>query len=120
MRPLNPLPRPPPAALLLAALTLALSGVPGRAQTQPGEIKGVDAMGDKGRSANDGWSQAPVPREQSAGKDTPDPGGHATQENRERKVTDAPTTASAASEPQAPMDHRTPGPAGQSPAVPAK
>ena len=48
------------------------------AQTKPGEIKGVDAMGDKSRSAQDGWSQAPVPREQSAAKDAPNPGGQST------------------------------------------
>ncbi|WP_375465352.1 hypothetical protein [uncultured Methylobacterium sp.] len=106
--------------LLAAALACAILSAPGQAQTPPGEIKGMDAMGDKGRSANDGWSQAPVPREQSAGKDTPDPGGRSTQENRERKVPDAPTTASTGSEPYAPLDHRTPGPSGMSPALPAK
>jgi hypothetical protein len=60
-----------PVALAL----LLLVATPALAQTQPGEIKGTDVMGDKSRSAQDGWSQAPVPREESAAKDAPNPGG---------------------------------------------
>lgn len=104
-----------------AAIAIALVwGGQGHAQTPPGEIKGIDAMGDKTRSANDGWSQAPVPREESASKDAADPGGKSTAENRDRKVPDAPKDTSSATEPQAPMEHRTPSPSGQSPAVPSK
>lgn len=110
-----PLPR-----LVTAAVALALACAPGHAQTPPGEIKGIDAMGDKTRSANDGWSQAPVPREESAAKDAPNPGGNATRENRERNVPDAPRTGSAGTEPQAPLDHRAPGPSGTNPAMPSK
>ncbi|WP_246685480.1 hypothetical protein [Methylobacterium sp. WL103] len=77
-------------------------------------------MGDKSRSANDGWSQAPVPREESAAKDAPNPGGNSTAENRERKVPGADTGSSSGTEPQAPLDHRTPGPSGQNPAIPSK
>ncbi|GJE62320.1 hypothetical protein [Methylobacterium trifolii] len=106
--------------LAAAAVALAASLCPVQAQTPPGEIKGVDVMGDKSRSANDGWSQAPVPREQSAAKDAPDPGGKSTGENKSRPVPDAPATASTGTEPQEPMDHRTPGPSGMSPAVPSK
>lgn len=69
--------------VLFGAVTV---GTPCLAQTKPGEIKGVDAMGDKSRSAQDGWSQAPVPREQSAAKDAPDPGGQSTKENANRPV----------------------------------
>ena len=110
-----PLPR-----LLTAALAFAATCVPGYAQTKPGEIKGMDAMGDKSRSANDGWSQAPVPREESAAKDAPNPGGNATAENRDRPVPASKTDSTTGNEPYEPMDHRTPGPSGQSPAVPSK
>ena len=103
-----------------AALAIALACTPGHAQTKPGEIKGVDAMGDKSRSANDGWSQAPVPREESASKDAPNPGGNATAENRNRDVPAASTGSSSGTEPQAPLDPRTPGPSGQNPASPSK
>ena len=103
-----------------AALALALACTPGHAQTKPGDIKGIDAMGDKSRSANDGWSQAPVPREESAAKDAPNPGGNSTAENKDRNVPAASTGSSSGTEPQAPLDHRTPGPSGQNPAVPSK
>ncbi|MGT2479900.1 hypothetical protein ACU4GR_15785 [Methylobacterium oryzae CBMB20] len=56
--------RPLSRSISLALLVLfgvAAAGAPCRAQTKPGEIKGVDAMGDKSRSAQDGWSQAPCP-----------------------------------------------------------
>lgn len=43
-----------PVAALLLTLGMTLS-----AQAEPGDIKGQDAMGDKNKSANDGWSQAP-------------------------------------------------------------
>lgn len=108
----------PRLSAALAVLLLAAS--PALAQTKPGEIKGVDAMGDKSRSANDGWSQAPVPREESAAKDAPNPGGNATAENRNRDVPGASTGSSSGTEPQAPLDHRTPGPSGQNPASPSK
>ena len=77
---------------LMMSLLLGLATVasPCLAQTKPGEIKGVDAMGDKSRSAQDGWSQAPVPREQSAAKDAPDPGGNSIKENADRPVPPAP------------------------------
>jgi hypothetical protein len=99
---------------------VALAGSPCLAQTKPGEIKGVDAMGDKSRSAQDGWSQAPVPREQSAAKDAPDPGGHSIKENADRPVPQANPGGSSATEPQAPLDHRTASPSGMNPAIPSK
>ncbi len=102
----------------LAALLLAAS--PAVAQTKPGEIKGVDVMGDKSRSAQDGWSQAPVPREESAAKDAPNPGGRSISENKDRPVPAANPGGTAATEPQAPLDHRAPTPSGSNPANPAK
>ncbi|MDP4024752.1 hypothetical protein Q8W71_19160 [Methylobacterium sp. NEAU 140] len=103
-----------------AALALVLAATPCGAQTKPGEIKGMDAMGDKARSAQDGWSQAPVPREESAAKDAPNPGGNSIQENRDRPVPGANPTGSSATEPQAPLDHRTASPSGSNPAAPSK
>ncbi|WFS09020.1 hypothetical protein [Methylobacterium sp. 391_Methyba4] len=103
--------------VLLGAVTV---GTPCLAQTKPGEIKGVDAMGDKSRSAQDGWSQAPVPREQSAAKDAPDPGGQSTKENANRSVPQANPGGSSATEPQAPLEHRTASPSGMNPAIPSK
>ena len=97
-----------------------MAGSPCLAQTKPGEIKGVDAMGDKSRSAQDGWSQAPVPREQSAAKDAPDPGGQSIKENANRPVPQANPGGSPGTEPQAPLDHRTGGPSGTNPASPSK
>jgi hypothetical protein len=115
------LPRPLPLTLLAClAVTVAAASAPARAQTKPGEIKGIDAMGDKSRSAQDGWSQAPVPREQSAAKDAPDPGGQSIKENAQRPVPSAAPGGSSATEPQAPLDHRTASPSGMNPAVPSK
>ncbi|MDP4005759.1 hypothetical protein [Methylobacterium sp. NEAU K] len=105
---------------MLALLALAAASAPCLAQTKPGEIKGIDAMGDKSRSAQDGWSQAPVPREQSAAKDAPNPGGHSTDENANRPVPKAETGGSSATEPQAPLEHRTASPSGANPAMPSK
>ncbi|GJE50858.1 hypothetical protein GOFOIKOB_3912 [Methylobacterium tardum] len=105
---------------VLAILAAVAVGSPARAQTKPGEIKGIDAMGDKSRSAQDGWSQAPVPREQSAAKDAPDPGGHSIQENANRPVPPANPGGSSATEPQAPLEHRTASPSGTNPANPSK
>jgi hypothetical protein len=105
---------------LLAFLAVSATASPCLAQTKPGEIKGVDAMGDKSRSAQDGWSQAPVPREQSAAKDAPNPGGHSTEENAKRPVPKADPGGSSATEPQAPLDHRTASPSGTNPAIPSK
>ncbi|KIU36605.1 hypothetical protein ABID82_005729 [Methylobacterium sp. PvP062] len=104
-------------SVLLGAATAAS---PCLAQTKPGEIKGVDAMGDKSRSAQDGWSQAPVPREQSAAKDAPDPGGRSIKENADRPVPPAQPGGSSATEPQAPLEHRTASPSGSNPANPSK
>ncbi|MCJ2011704.1 hypothetical protein [Methylobacterium sp. J-076] len=98
---------------------LLLAATPALAQTKPGEIKGVDAMGDKSRSAQDGWSQAPVPREESAAKDAPNPGGHSTAENKDRPVPAATPTGTSATDPQAPLDNRTPSPSGTNPANPS-
>ncbi|MGH1573200.1 hypothetical protein ACRAWG_24215 [Methylobacterium sp. P31] len=98
----------------------AVAGSPCFAQTKPGEIKGVDAMGDKSRSAQDGWSQAPVPREQSAAKDAPDPGGQSMKENASRPAPKADPGGTSATEPQAPLDHRTASPSGMNPAIPSK
>jgi hypothetical protein len=106
-----------PVLALLAAATTAL---PAQAQTKPGEIKGVDAMGDKSRSAQDGWSQAPVPREQSAAKDAPNPGGQSIKENADRPVPTAQPGGTPGTEPQAPLEHRTAGPSGTNPANPSK
>lgn len=105
-----------PTALALLALACA----PCAAQTQPGEIKGSDVMGDKSRSAQDGWSQAPVPREESAAKDAPNPGGNSIKENRDRPVPAADTSAKSGTEPQQPLDQRAPGPSGSNPAAPSK
>lgn len=104
----------------LALLILVSAASPCLAQTKPGEIKGMDAMGDKSRSAQDGWSQAPVPREESAAKDAPNPGGHSTVENRDRPVPAADTTARGGTEPYQPLDQRPPGPSASNPAAPAK
>ena len=103
-----------------AALAILTLSVEAFAQTQPGEIKGIDAMGDKDRSAQDGWSQAPVPREGSASKDAPDPGGHSVAENKDRSVPSAPTTYVPGEDPQAPLENRAPGPSGINPAEPSK
>ena len=104
----------------LVFLAAALAGSPCLAQTKPGEIKGVDAMGDKSRSAQDGWSQAPVPREESAAKDAPNPGGQSIKENADRPVPKADPGGTAATEPQAPLDHRTASPSGMNPSIPSK
>lgn len=109
-----------PLSMAFAAFTTLALTTSVQAQTKPGEIKGSDAMGDKGRSAQDGWSQAPVPREESAGKDAPNPGGHSITENRDRPVPAANPTGDSAHEPQAPLDHRTAGPSGINPAAPSK
>ena len=105
---------------VLALLAATATGSSALAQTKPGEIKGIDAMGDKSRSAQDGWSQAPVPREQSAAKDAPDPGGHSIKENADRPVAPAQPGGSTGTEPQAPLEHRTASPSGMNPAVPSK
>lgn len=107
-----------PKALLAALVLAGLASV--AAHAQPGEIKGQDVMGDKSRSANDGWSQAPVPREQSAAKDAPDPGGTSTAQNRERPVPDAGSSDNSGSDPQKTLDHRTPNPSGHNPAAPTR
>ena len=104
----------------LAILALASLASPCLAQTKPGEIKGMDAMGDKSRSAQDGWSQAPVPREESAAKDAPNPGGRSTAENRDRPVPAADTGARSGTEPYQPADQRPPGPSASSPAASSK
>jgi hypothetical protein len=105
--------------LALVSAVLVLSG-PALAQTPPGEIKGQDVMGDKSRSTEDGYVQAPIPRETSPAKDAPNPGGTSTQQNANRPVPDAPTTYAPGTDPQAPLPHRTPGPAGQNPAAPSR
>ncbi len=105
---------------VLALLAAANTTLPAQAQTKPGEIKGVDAMGDKSRSAQDGWSQAPVPREQSAAKDAPNPGGQSIKENADRPVPTAQPGGTPGTEPQAPLEHRTAGPSGTNPANPSK
>ena len=109
-----------PLTKMLVFLVLASTASPCLAQTKPGEIKGMDAMGDKARSAQDGWSQAPVPREQSAAKDAPDPGGHSTQENKDRPVPAADTGGRAGAEPYQPLDQRQPGPSSSNPTASAK
>jgi len=103
-----------------ALAVLLVAATPALAQTKPGEIKGVDAMGDKSRSAQDGWSQAPVPREESAAKDAPNPGGNSISENKDRPVPAANPTGNSATDPQAPLDHRTPSPSGNNPANPSR
>jgi len=106
--------------MMVLVLGTVTAGVPCVAQTKPGEIKGIDAMGDKSRSAQDGWSQAPVPREQSAAKDAPDPGGNSTKENADRPVPSAKPGGTSGTEPQAPLEHRTASPSGTNPANPSK
>lgn len=106
----------------VVALVLGL-GLP--ALAQPGDIKGQDALGDKSRSANDGWSQAPVPREESAAKDAPNPGGN-SQSNKPGAPGSKDNNANASEmnngsdDPQKPLDHRTPNPSGNNPASPTK
>ena len=111
---------PSPLSLAFAAFaTLALTASV-QAHTKPGEIEGFDAMGDKGRSAQDGWSQAPVPREESAAKDAPNPGGKSVEQNKDRPVPAAATTYKPGEDPQAPLEQRAPGPSGNNPAAPSK
>jgi hypothetical protein len=110
----------PSTALATALALVALSCAPCAAQTKPGEIKGSDVMGDKARSAQDGWSQAPVPREESAAKDAPNPGGTSIKENRDRPVPAAEGSGKSGTDPYEPLDHRTPGPSGSNPAAPTK
>ena len=109
---------PRPLAALSALALLAIAPAPARAE--PGAIKGQDVMGDKSRSANDGWSQAPVPREQSAGKDASDPGGQSTKMNGDRPVPKTGESGGNGTDPQQPLEHRTPNPSGQNPASPTK
>lgn len=106
------------ALALLAPILLAV--IPCAVQAEPGEIKGQDVKGDKDKSANDGFSQAPVPREESAAKDTGNPGGKSTEQNAERPVSNAGSSDNSAQDPQKPMDHRTPNPSDQNPASPSK
>ena len=108
-----------PHAVAAAALLVAMAGA-ASAQSSPGEIKGQDVMGDKSRSAADGWVQAPIPREESASKDAPNPGGASTGQNADRPVPKAETSYTPGSDPQGPLEHRTPGPSGQNPAEPSK
>ena len=105
---------------MVAAAVLVTAGLQAPVRADPGDIKGQDVKGDKNKSANDGWSQAPVPREQSAAKDAPDPGGTSTKENATRPVPDAPASLGPGQDPYQPLDHRTPGPSGQNPASPSK
>ena len=74
------------ATRVLALATLAAVAVPAAGRAEPGDIRGQDVKGDKDKSANDGWSQAPVPREESAAKDAPNPGGRSISENKDRPV----------------------------------
>lgn len=108
-----------PVAALLLTLGMTLS-----AQAEPGDIKGQDAMGDKNKSANDGWSQAPVPREESASKDAEDPGGNSMSNKSDSSSAKSSGSGSAANnssdDPQKPLDHRTPSPSGSNPASPTK
>ncbi|GEP01256.1 hypothetical protein GCM10007887_32980 [Methylobacterium haplocladii] len=110
--------RPAVAALLLT-LGMALS-----AQAQPGDIKGQDVMGDKNKSANDGWSQAPVPREESASKDAENPGGNSMSNKSDSSSAKTSGESSASNngsdDPQKPLDHRTPNPSGSNPASPTR
>jgi hypothetical protein len=117
----NPMVRSPlPLSVAFATFaTLALTASV-QAQTKPGEIKGIDAMGDKDRSAQDGWSQAPVPREESAAKDAPNPGGKSVAQNKERPVPAAPTTYKPGEDPQAPVEQQAAAPSGKNPAAPSK
>ena len=94
---------------------LAVLGLTVAALAEPGEIKGQDVKDDRDKSALDGWSQAPVPREESAGKDAPDPGGEAKKQDGDRPVPSTGSTDAAGNEPQKPVEHRTPGPSGHSP-----
>lgn len=111
---------PSPLSVAFAAFaTLALPASL-HAQTKPGEIKGIDAMGDKDRSAQDGFSQAPVPREESAAKDVSNPGGRSIAENKDRPVPAANPTSDSAHDPQAPLPNRTASPSGTNPAEPSK
>jgi hypothetical protein len=105
----------------MAAAFLAASPLPSAAE--PGDIKGQDAIGDKAKSAHDGWSQAPVPREQSAGKDASDPGGKSSSDKPGSPGAGAKggsALGNGSDDPAKPLDHRMPGPSGQNPASPSK
>ena len=104
------------ATITLLTLGPALSAD----DSKPGEIKGMDVMGDKARSAQDGWSQAPVPREESAAKDAPNPGGKSIAENKDRLVPAAEGSGKSGTDPYQPLDQRAPGPSGINPAAPSK
>jgi len=106
-------------AALAASFLLVSAGIAG-AETQPGEIKGQGVMEDTNKSANDGWSQAPVPREESAGKNAPNPGGTSTSMNGNRNVPDSATTDNPKEDPQTPLEHRTASPSGHNPAGPSQ
>lgn len=70
--------------LLAASINLtcvAVSQPTGAEKVKPREIKVFDVIGDKARSAQDGWSQTPMPREEPAAKDAPNSGGHSIAEN---------------------------------------
>lgn len=55
-------------------VALGLAGTALAADPTPDPIKGSTVMGDKGRSGPDGWSWAPVTRDQGAGAAAPGAG----------------------------------------------
>lgn len=74
--------------IILSAVLFVAAGPTLPAWAEPGEIKGQDVLGDKTKSAQDGFSQSPVPREESAGKDAPNPGGPSTDKDAKRPAAD--------------------------------
>lgn len=108
------------SGLSLAAILALSIGWQVSAYAEPGEIKGQDVKGDREKSANDGWSQAPVPREESAAKDAANPGGQSTSENAERPVEKSGSADNSSKDPAQTLDHRTPAPSGENPAQPSK
>jgi hypothetical protein len=86
------------SSLMSPALSAPEASAPLRlAQTDP--IKGIDTMGDKGRSGPDGWVQAPVSRDTAAsgsdkasGETKPGPSSASALNNKPMNAGDDPGT----------------------------
>lgn len=107
-----------PAPMLLAQATSPAAD-PGQ---QPGTtpIKGESVMGDKGRSGPDGWSWAPVSRDDTAAKGTGKGQSADQMTNGTRPVAATTTSAAAGTDPGTPMATRQPGPSGMVASAPGK
>ena len=90
--------------VVLVGLVVAVPGARAADPTPQAGIVGSDAMGDKSRSGPDGWSQAPMTRNEA-------PAGHAPGQS-------AATTAATPNAQPAPPGGKTLSP-GQDPGTPA-